>query len=300
MAVRTRHVLQQGAVIKALVRAGATAMKKPAGGELETPTPEIRETVKPRPEGLIDDYIRHVGGSKSSYKKVVPPHLYPQWGFPALARTLEGVPYDMTKVLNGGCRIEVHTPLPRGEDLILRACLESIDDNGSRAILKQRLITGTRSAPDAITCYNYAIVPLRKKGEKGKKKAKKAPKLVPADAREIASWKLSAKAGRDFAVLTGDFNPIHWIGPAARAAGFKGTILHGFSTLARSIESLNKNVWSGDARWLKTVDVQFTRPLVLPARPKVFVSGDSFAVGEAPGAPAYLLGTFESESPYDG
>ena len=300
MGVRLRHVWQQGPVIAALARAGMAAIKKPeTSGSLQTPTPEIEQVVPARPSGLIDDYVRHVGGTPSAYRDIVPAHFYPQWGFPALARTLEGVPYDMRRVLNGGCRIEIHQPLPRGEDLILRACLESIDDNGSRAILKQRLITGTRSVPDALTCYNYAIVPLRKKGEK-RSKDKKPPKVVPADAREVAQWRLTPASGREFAVLTGDFNPIHWIGPAARAAGFKGCILHGFSTLARAIESLNKNVWSGDSRWLHTVDVQFTRPLVLPAKPRVYLTGNQFAVGEAPGAPAYLLGTFESESPNHG
>jgi acyl dehydratase len=299
MGVSTKHVLSQGPVIGALIRAAGTALRKPPSQPLQAPTPELAGTVSARPDGLINDYIRHVGGSPSGYKSTVPAHLYPQWGFPLLARTLEGVHYDMTKVLNGGCRIEMHKPLPRGEDLQLRACLESIDDNGSRAILKQRLITGTASAPDAVTCYNYAIVPLRKKGEK-KPKTKKEPKRVPSDAREIAQWNLGPKAGRDFALLTGDFNPIHWIGPVARAAGFKNCILHGFSTLARAIEALNQNVWSGDTRCLKTVDVQFTKPLVLPARPRLYLSDGSFAIGDAPGAPAFLLGTFEHESPHNG
>ncbi len=295
MGVSKRHVLQQGPVVAALVRAGISAVSTRPSHAPPAPGEEFTATVSARPNALIDDYIRHCGGSPSWYRGQVPAHLFPQWGFPLLAKTLDAVPYDLRRVLNGGCRIEIHKPIPRGEPLQLRARLVDIDDNGSRAVLQQQLITGTASAPDAVTSTLFAIVPLRKSKD-GKKKE---PKRVPLDAREIAAWKLGPKAGLDFAVLTGDFNPIHWIGPAAKAAGFKNVILHGFSTLGRTIESLNRTVWSGDVRRLRTVDAQFTKPLILPAKPRVFLAGNQFAVGMAPGAPAYLLGTIETESPYD-
>jgi acyl dehydratase len=98
-------------------------------------------------------------------------------------------------------------------------------------------------------------------------------------------------------VLTGDFNPVHWVPPYAKMAGFKSTILHGFSTLARSIETLNNHVWSGDRRRLKTVDVRFVKPLLLPNRVHVFHGPGRFSVGDAPGGPAYLTGEYTSENP---
>ena len=298
MSVSTRHLFSQGPVLAALVRTAGAAMRARPTHAPPMPGPELTQVVPARSDRLIDDYIRHCGGAPSYYRGVVPPHLFPQWGFPLMAKTLEEIPYDLRRVLNGGCRIEVRRPLPRGEALELRACLEDIDDNGKRAVIKQRLITGTASAPEAIVSHLYAIVPLRS-GSSEKKKKKKEPKRVPDDLREVASWSLGSRAGWDFALLTGDFNPIHWIRPAARAAGFKNCILHGFSTLGRAIESMNKNVWSGDPRWLRTVDVQFTKPLILPAAPRVFMDAGSFAVGTAPGAPAYLIGTYESENPHE-
>lgn len=298
MGVSKRHILQQGPVVRALFRAAGAAMKARPTHAPPTPGPEFTATVPARPDALIDDYIRHCGGSPSWYKGVVPAHLFSQWGFPLLGRTLEAIPYDLRRVLNGGCRIEIREQIPRGEPLELRARLVDIDDNGSRAVLRQELVTGTRSAPDAVVSTLFAIVPLRKSGGDGKK-VKKEPKTVPVGAREIGQWNLKADAGWEFAVLTGDFNPIHWIPPAAKAAGFKNTILHGFSTLGRTIETLNRTQWSGDIRHLRTLDAQFTKPLILPARPRVFVHGDSFAVGNAPGAPAYLLGNVETEDPND-
>ena len=295
MSVSARHILSQGPVVAALLKTASAAMRKRPNEIPPTPGREFSQVVAPRSNKLIDDYIRHCGGSPSWYRGVVPAHLFPQWGFPLQAKTLDAIPYDLTKVLNGGCRIEVNAPLPRNQPLHLRAWLEDIDDNGSRAVIKQKMVTGTADQPDCVVTTTYAIVPLKHK--KGEKKKKKERPGVPADAREIGQFKLHANSGWEFAVLTGDFNPVHWVPPYAKAAGFKNTILHGFATLGRSIESMNKNQWSGDPRWLKTVDVRFTRPVILPARPYLFASPGQFFVGDAPGGPAYLVGELETEKP---
>ncbi len=291
MSVPTRRVIHQGPVLAALLRAAYTAASSSRPESMETPGPVLTQTVPARSRALVDDYIRHVGGDRKAYRGIVPAHFFPQWGFPLLSRTLDDIPYDLTKVLNGGCRIEFNAPLPDNEPLHLQACLMDIDDNGRRAVLKQQLITGTRSAPEAIVSTLYAIVP-HKRDPNAPKKPKKTPAIVPVDAKEVARWKIGPTAGRDFAILTGDFNPIHWIGPAAKMAGFKNVILHGFSTLARAIETLNQQVYSGDVHRLRTVDVQFTKPLVLPAKVGLFVDTEGgFYVGKNPGGNAFLTGT---------
>jgi acyl dehydratase len=184
----------------------------------------------------------------------------------------------------------------------------SVDDDGRRAILDQKFVTGTRNAPDAIEAHLYVFIPLGKKnaarnGAKAKHDGKphdgKAPDSKPRDkarvsldARELAYWKLRSDAGLDFAKLTGDFNPVHWVPAWARAFGFRHTILHGFSTLARAIEGLNRAKFAGDVNALAEIDVRFTRPLVLPARVGLYVSDERVWVGDAPGGPAYLEGKF--------
>ena len=265
-----------------------------AGATPVTPGPEITTTIPPRPKELVRDYVRHVGGDPSAYRKVIPAHLFPQWGFPLAAQTLKGLPYPLARVLNGGCRMEINELLPAGKPLRVRVRLEDIDDNGRRAVLKQRVITGTDDCPDALVSYLYAIVPLGSKGtSKDKKKAKKKePKRVPAGAREIGYWRIPADAGLAFAMLTGDFNPVHWVRPYARMFGFRSTILHGFSTMARAVEGLQRTAFAGSIRELKTFDVQFTKPLILPAKVGLYVDGESLYVGDAPGGSAYLVGSF--------
>jgi hypothetical protein len=63
--------------------------------------------------------------------------------------------------------------------------------------------------------------------------------------------------------------------------------------MARAIEALNRGLLAGDVTALQEIDVRFTRPLVLPARVGVYVRGDKVWVGDAPGGPAYLEGTFK-------
>jgi acyl dehydratase len=288
MALPTKHVIHQGRVVASLANTAFAALmqrvrKAPAG---PVPGPEIAERIAAPNRDLVRDYVRHVGGDPGAYRSTVPAHMFPHWGFPLAARTLKGIPYPMMRVLNGGCRLEIHRPLPADQPLSVKARLESIDDDGKRAVLHQRVDTGD----GAVVGHLYAIVPV---GE-GKKAAgaRKDPARVPQGARELAYWRLGPEAGLAFAMLTGDFNPVHWVRPYAKAMGFRSTILHGFATMARAIEGLNRSVFAGDVSRLKTFDCKFTRPLVLPARVGLYVQGTSVFVGDAPGGPAYLVGEY--------
>ncbi len=299
MAVPIKHVLSQGPVLRALGAVALSSLRPRAAAAPAipaTPGPWIETTLPPRPAELIRAYVRNVGGDPGWYRGVVPPHLFPQWGFGLAAKTLVGLPYPLARVMNAGCRLEIRAPLPAHEPLDVKVRLESIDDDGRRAILTQRIVTGTKSAPEAVLADLKAYVPLAKPngangGSRARERAGTRPS-VPADAKEIAFLRLSPDAGLDFAKLTGDFNPIHWIPAYARAAGFKSCILHGFGTFARAIESLNRNVFAGDTRRLATIDARFVRPLVLPARVGVYVQSDRIWVGDAPNGGAYLEGSF--------
>lgn len=292
------HLVHQGPVLRALggvlFSSFSSSSSSAARVTPALPAGWIEEVLPPRPESLVRDYIRHVGGDPGWYRGVLPAHMFPQWSFPLLARALAHLPYPTTRIVNAGCRIEVRAPLPANEPLRVKARLESIDDDGRRALIVQRIVTGTAKQPEAVVAELRAIVPLARRDGAGKKPAS-ARHAVPLEAKEIAFLRLRPTAGRDFAALTGDVNPIHWFPPAARAAGFRGCILHGFGTLARTVEALNRRVFAGDPGALSMIDVRFVRPLVLPASVGVYVtrSGEAF-VGDAPGGVAYLEGRYEA------
>lgn len=297
MPVSSKHILHQGPVIASLGATALTALRRKLGaptpaGVGPLPGPELRMTAPPRPRDLIRDYVRFCGGDPGSYKHAVPPHLWPQWGFPLAARTLEQLPYPLFKVLNGGCRVEVRAVLPIDEPLEVSAQLIDVDDNGRRAVLEQRVITGTAAVPEALIATMYAIVPL---GGGKDPNAKKEVERIPLDAEELARWRIGRGAGLDFAKLTGDFNPVHWIPAYAKAFGFRSTILHGFASMAKAWEGLVRSRFAGSTTAIRSFDVKFTKPLVLPAEIGLYIrnegSTDRVWLGRARGGPAYLVGT---------
>ncbi len=297
MPTKYKHIRHQGPVIAGLGRTAMAALMQQLGHGAKTmpnlPGEPITQVLPPRPRELVRDYLREVGGDPSSYKGQLPPHLFPQWGFGLAARTLEDVPYPLLKVLNGGCRLEINAPLPDDEPLEVSARLESIDDNGRRAVIHQSVTTSTRSAKNAVVGHLYAIVPLGKGSGDAPKTPRAEKPRIPIDAEELAYWRIPKDAGLSFAALTGDFNPVHWIPPYAKAFGFRSTILHGFATMAKAIEGVNRARFCGATDRIRSVDVQFTKPLLLPAEVGLYASGNQIMVGDAPGGPAYLVGTIE-------
>jgi hypothetical protein len=287
---------------KTAARALTQRWRSGKAATLITPGPELKRTFAPPSSALIDAYVQHIGGEPRAYRDSIPPHLFSHWALPVASETLRGVPYPLLRVINGGCRMEVRASLPRNEPLQVRGCLAHVDDDGKRALLTTRVITGTASNPDALISEIHAYVPLgngngngngKGKGRAGADAKKEKPR-VPGGAREIAFMQLDHSAGLSFAKLTGDFNPIHWLPPYAKASGFRDVILHGFGTFARCCEGLNRGLFGGDVRKLKSIEVRFTRPLVLPHEAFVFVRDREVYVGDAIEGPAYLSGRFET------
>jgi hypothetical protein len=296
MSVPLRHVLSQGPMIATMGRAAMMGLRRlPAAGPEAAPGPWIEARLPPPPSALVRDYIRHVGGDPSWYRGQLPPHLFPQWALPLATRALSNLAYPPARVMNAGCRIERRAPLAADEPLDVRVRVEAIDDNGHRAIVTQRVVTGTLSAPEAVVADITAFIPLEPKGKNAN--GTRQPRVVPPGiAREIAFMRIGADAGLDFAKLTGDFNPVHWLAPYARASGFRRCILHGFSTLARAIEALNRARFSANPSRLSLIEARFTSPLLLPASVGVYVVNDGrLWVGDAPQGRVYLEGQFQTD-----
>lgn len=296
------HLLRQGPAI------GATFKLLTAGkgsGLPELPGPEASETLPPRPRALVDDFIRVCGGDPKAWKGQLPPYMFPQWGWALLAGRLHGLPYDLTKVVNAGCAWTAHAPLPDDEPLQVAARLRQVDDDGRRVLIHLDLRTGTASAPDAVTSSLTAFCPLprKKDADADAPREKRDKPTVPAEVQVIGEKALGSTHGWRFALVSGDPNPIHWLSPYARMAGFGRVILHGFCTAAIAAEAVIDTRFAGDVSRLRGIEARFTSPLKLPQTVQVYqgaaLSGQGredgaheLYVGKAPGGPAYLTGAF--------
>jgi hypothetical protein len=299
--VALRHILEHGPMLRALGHTALGALRGPrAAGQPATPGPWIETEVKPPSPALVRAFVAFSRGDQASYRGVLPPHLFPQWTLASASRALEGVPYPLAKIVNAGVTLDIRDGIAIGEPLRVRARLDAIDESPTRVVMTTRIETGTKVAPDALVAELRTYVPLASKANAGgtngapKPKERSEPPRVPDGARELAHLRLSANAGLEFAKLTGDFNPIHWIAPYARGAGFRGCILHGFGSFALATSAVVRGVLSGDVARLRTIEARFTRPLLLPGSAGIYVtdSGELYA-GDAAGGAAYLAGRFQ-------
>jgi acyl dehydratase len=78
--------------------------------------------------------------------------------------------------------------------------------------------------------------------------------------RVAATWRIPDDAGRRYAKVSGDVNPIHLSGLTAKAFGFKRAIAHGMWVKARVLGAL-----AGRLPDAVSLDVGFRKPLFLPS-----------------------------------
>lgn len=77
--------------------------------------------------------------------------------------------------------------------------------------------------------------------------------------RPSARWKLGADAGRRYAAVSGDTNPIHMSALSAKLFGFNRAIAHGMYTASRAFSECLPDL-SRPLRW----DVEFAAPVMIP------------------------------------
>jgi acyl dehydratase len=109
--------------------------------------------------------------------------------------------------------------------------------------------------------------------------------------RTAATWRVPVDAGRRYARVSGDVNPIHLSGLTAKAFGFKRAIAHGMWVKARALAAL-----SGRLPEAMAVDVVFKKPLFLPSTVTLSTApvdggGWDLAVRNATSGADHLLGT---------
>jgi acyl dehydratase len=109
--------------------------------------------------------------------------------------------------------------------------------------------------------------------------------------RVSATWRIPDDAGRRYAKVSGDVNPIHLSGLTAKAFGFKRAIAHGMWVKARVLGAL-----AGRLPDAVDVDVSFRKPLFLPSTVTLSTAeaggGWDFAVRNEKTATEHVVGTF--------
>ncbi|MYM24339.1 hypothetical protein GTP46_16970 [Duganella sp. FT135W] len=225
----------------------------PDSGATARSAPVTRVIAAP-PQELVEQYITWAGAARC-YDGLLPPHMVSQWSLPLVGELLLRMPYRLTSVINQGVGLRVHGPLPRNIPLHLRATVESIEQTPGRIKVVVAVTTGTAQEPSLVEArLHMSFLQPGPRAPKAAQDRGPEPDWVTA-----GLWHADARDGLRFALLTGDFNPIHWCGPLARRSVFRSMVLHGFGSFVRSYEVLaQQGVRFGE------IDVRFVKPVALP------------------------------------
>lgn len=257
-------LLEQGPMLKTLGRiALSTALpsKKPASNPEHFPV--ISERVTSPSEQLIAHYIRWAGVTDNRYDGVIPPHMFTQFAMPICSQQIEMTRYNIGGIINQGCGMTLYHSIPRGSDLQVDCSIVDIIEDNGRARVHQRLAIAPVGGEKAIDVDFYTAFIIGK----GVKKPKTND--TPPTFSSLGAWNASANDGLAFGILTGDLNPIHWIGPVAKMSPFKGKVLHGFGMFVRTFELIQQ----ASEQDITSIDVKFISPVRLPSQGnEVFVT----------------------------
>jgi len=204
-------------------------------------------------EKLVSCYCKW-SGAGDRYKEVLPPHMFSQWALPLATRVVEQTRYKLASIVNYGVAMKVNGDLPRGVPLHLAVGIKSLKESEAWARVAVQVVSGTRQQPDAVVATLHILFILSEKKRERTRSAKVQPLWGMA-----GRWSAARDDGFQFALLTGDFNPIHWIGLAGRLSPCGRTVLQGMGMLARSYECL------ADAGPITEIDVRFLKPVPLPS-----------------------------------
>ena len=177
-----------------------------------------------------------------------------QWGLPIAAQLLLQTPFNLIRVLNQGLTLHINGALPRNQPLHCFGQIQSLVETKHRTRVSVLLQTGTKEQPDLVEAVLHVVFVHHK--DATRKKSASAAQHVHWEPK--GSWSALEHDGWRFALLTGDFNPIHWLSLAGRLSTLQQKMLHGFGTFARTFEQLGNTP-------VRQIDLRFLHPVPLPS-----------------------------------
>ena len=160
-----------------------------------------------------------------------------------------------------GNTIRRYAQIPNDESLSIRCYLEGHQETDKGQEFDMR--TEVSSAGSVL--WEESSIYLARRRSSAKRKGYKPasdPQQSFDEAGTVSSgWNAPAGIGRQYARVSGDFNPIHLSKPTAKLLGFPTAIGHGMWSLARTLADIGEDKLGTRVR----VDASFKLPILLPA-----------------------------------
>ncbi len=178
-------------------------------------------------------------------------------------------PYPLAGMVHAAEGLQRQDLIDSGADTLIEVELSPDPPTRSGA----RLLTlETRFVQQQVIVAQTQSRYLARRGTGSGKGSADGAKADPAPPPEIARYQLAANAGRHYARLSGDYNPIHLWPWSARLLGFRRPIIHGMHSLGRALALLQQH----HGVPVDQIEARFTAPVALPAEVVLHADGAVF------------------------
>lgn len=295
-AVRTKTVVieQLPAPAKLYARALSGLVKR--GRAAQLPALRLVRPAVPLEAAAIERYARVCGFIPEHGVPLTYPHLL---AFPLhlLMLTEPAFPWPALGLVHLANHVHLRRPLGYGEVLRVEVEFGALlrHDKGQAFVLHTRLYRRGEAVWDGDSVYlKRGRSELDAPGEASTGNPLAPLEIEPEALQRVARWQLPAQLGRDYARVSGDYNPIHMSALSAKAFGFPRAIAHGMWTLARAAAVLQPPKPLAEAAF----SAQFKRPMLLPGEASLWVATPSetlreLEVRDAVGDKPHLRGRFQ-------
>lgn len=192
-------------------------------------------------------------------------------------------PFRIVGLVHMENALEQHGTVAAGRPLVVRTILRLLPPSSSGALRCALETTGTGDGALVFDCTSTYLI---RRGQAGGARQPDAAPDLPG--RILAQWQLDPAAGRRYARLSGDWNPIHLYRWSARLMGMRTPIIHGMQSLAKVCAALENDTGHPTTR----IACRFRAPVALGSTATLRVQADAgeFVV-DAAGKPA-VTGTW--------
>lgn len=174
------------------------------------------------------------------------------------------IPFRIPGLIHVENRLALHGPVVPDAPLTLNTTLQlpPAADNGARhCVLATRAFDGERLVFACDSTYLIA---------RGSRSGRAAPAPDTPFGAALGEWTVAPDAGRRYAALSGDWNPIHLWPWSARLMGMRAPIIHGAHTLAKACALLQ----AASGRDIDTLWCRFRQPVPLGAHVALLAGHD--------------------------
>jgi hypothetical protein len=266
--VETRRLESPPSLTPLYAKAALGAL--PGGGGDRLPDLQLEvQGVKADP-GHLADYCRVCG---FVLRDTLPPTYPHVLAFPLsmALMTDRSFPFPLMGMVHIGNRIEQRTAIPLATAITIRVRAENLREHPRG----RQLDMVAEAEHDGAVLWQTWNTYLRRGGGSGERREEAEPDPLEG-ARAASVWKVPGDIGRRYAAVSGDRNPIHLHGLAAKPFGFPGAIAHGMWMKARCLAFFDGHL--PDAH---RSEVEFRAPLRIPGRARLLERsrGDGRAFG---------------------